>query len=115
MPAFGLSDHLSASRRPRCRGNKTAIASTSYPNGGLFSSLYLPRPADAAPACKSAKGPNADRRRNYLTTLALARSFPGACSHLARANNIPTAWQTDIGFSKNGKGAACSGGGEGFS
>jgi hypothetical protein len=33
---------------------------------------------------------------------------------LARANGIPTAWQTNIWLGKNGKGAACSGGGNGF-
>jgi hypothetical protein len=33
---------------------------------------------------------------------------------LARANGIPTAWQTNIWLGKNGKGAACSGGGVGF-
>src|ERR1017187_10073380 len=33
---------------------------------------------------------------------------------LARANGIPTAWQTNIWLGKIGKGAACSGGGNGF-
>jgi len=33
---------------------------------------------------------------------------------IARANGIPTAWQTNIWFGKYGKGAACNGGGEGF-
>ena len=33
---------------------------------------------------------------------------------LARANGIPTAWQTNIWFGKIGKGAACSGAGAGF-
>ncbi|MGH9822076.1 MAG: hypothetical protein ACREDR_02285 [Blastocatellia bacterium] len=33
---------------------------------------------------------------------------------LARANGIPTDWQTNIWFGKYGKGAACSGGGNGF-
>jgi len=33
---------------------------------------------------------------------------------LARANAIPTAWQTNIWFGKIGKGAACYGGGNGF-
>jgi hypothetical protein len=33
---------------------------------------------------------------------------------LARAYGIPTAWQTNIWFGKNGKGAACFGGGNGF-
>jgi len=34
--------------------------------------------------------------------------------NLARANNIPTAWQTNVWFGKNGKGAGCAGGGNGF-
>jgi hypothetical protein len=33
---------------------------------------------------------------------------------LARTNDIPVAWQTNIWFGKIGKGAACSGRGEGF-
>jgi len=33
---------------------------------------------------------------------------------LARANNAPVAWQTNIWFGKNGKGAACGGRGNGF-
>ena len=33
---------------------------------------------------------------------------------LARSNGIATAWQTNIWFGKYGKGAACSGGGNGF-
>ena len=33
---------------------------------------------------------------------------------LARANDIPVAWQTNVWFAKNGKGAGCSGGGGGF-
>jgi len=33
---------------------------------------------------------------------------------LARANNVGVAWQTNIWFGKNGKGAACSGRGKGF-
>ena len=33
---------------------------------------------------------------------------------LARANGIPTAWQTNCWFGKFGKGAAADGGGNGF-
>jgi hypothetical protein len=34
--------------------------------------------------------------------------------NLARANNIPTAWQTNVWFGKNGNGSGCAGGGNGF-
>ena len=33
---------------------------------------------------------------------------------LARANDVPVAWQTNMWFGKYGKGAGCSGGGKGF-
>ena len=33
---------------------------------------------------------------------------------LARANDIPIAWQTNVWLAKNGKGAGCAGAGSGF-